>query len=644
MATLNQQFEEKVRPCIDLIHRIRSLDVEEYFVLPTVAVIGDQSSGKSSVLEALSGVALPRGSGIVTRCPLELKMKRKNEGEGWSGKISYQTCEADMEDSEAESILTEDSEAVSIKIEDPEDVEEMIREAQDKLAGDGLGISNDLISVKITSPDVPDLMLIDLPGISRVALQGQDENIGDQIKQLIHKYITRQETIILVVVPCNVDIATTEALKMAQEVDPDGERTLGILTKPDLVDEGTEEKVVDIVHNEIIPLKMGYMIVRCRGQQEITEKVSLTEALEREKAFFRDHAHFQILYDEGHATIPKLAESLALKLSHHIKRSLPQLEEQIEEKIEQTQAELKTYGSVPPSDEAGRLVFLSDKVTAFTQDAISLTTGEEPKCGDKLNVFSTLRREFEKWNAHLDYAGEKFNKRIEKEVENYEEKYRGRELPGFINYKTFEVMVKEQIKQLEEPAVKRLKEIGDAVRKAFIQLANSSFNGFINLKNRATTRIETIMRDTESSAESMLRTQFKMELIVSSQDRINSSSLSERKREEDEDKWKGTDSHKGRSIVYNMDNHATLQELVLHIKSYYQIATQHLAYQIPLVIRYHMLQQSVVQLQREMLQMLQDRRDMNTLLKEELTFGRGRVALQSRLNRLMQARAHLVEF
>lgn len=80
------------------------------------------------------------------------------------------------------------------------------------------------------------------------------------------------------------------------------------------------------------------------------------------------------------------------------------------------------------------------------------------------------------------------------------------------------------------------------------------------------------MRDTESTAESMLRTQFKMELIVSSQDWINSSSLSDRKREEDEDKRKGTDSHKERSIVYNMDNHATLQELMLHIKSYYQVS------------------------------------------------------------------------
>lgn len=133
------------------------------------------------------------------------------------------------------------------------------------MAGVGVGISHDLISLEIASPDVPDLTLIDLPGIARVAVKGQPENIGEQvgrtrapeegqhflkrpssfllwstgqclmptvcglfqIKRLIHKFITKQETISLVVVPCNVDIATTEALKMAQEVDPDGERTLG---------------------------------------------------------------------------------------------------------------------------------------------------------------------------------------------------------------------------------------------------------------------------------------------------------------------------------------------------------------------------------------------------------------------------------
>uniref|UniRef100_A0A672H1B1 Interferon-induced GTP-binding protein Mx n=1 Tax=Salarias fasciatus TaxID=181472 RepID=A0A672H1B1_SALFA len=623
MSTLNQQYEEKVRPCIDLIDSLRSLGVEKDLALPAIAVIGDQSSGKSSVLEALSGVALPRGNGIVTRCPLELKMKRKRKGDGWYGKISYQDCEEELEG--------------------PADVEKKIREAQDEMAGVGVGICDDLISLEIASPDVPDLTLIDLPGIARVAVKGQPEDIGDQIKRLIQKFITKQETISLVVVPCNVDIATTEALKMAQQVDPDGERTLGILTKPDLVDKGTEEVVVDIVHNEVIHLSKGYMIVKCRGQKEIADKVSLPEAIEREKAFFEQHVHFYTLFDSGHATVPKLAEKLTLELVHHIEKSLPRLEEQIEEKLAQTQAELDRCGNGPPTDAAERLVFLIDKVSAFTHDAISMTAGEELKCGESFNIFSTLRREFGNWKAHLDHSAINFNKKIEKEVDKYEEKYRGRELPGFINYKTFESMVKEQIKQLEEPAVRKLKDTGGICYCCgLICMRNDSLA--LNLED--TVKIEAIKQEKEASAEAMLRTQFKMELLVYSQDQTYSSSLNENKRDEvksdsedDEPKCSFPDM-----AVYQPKNHATFQELMLHLKSYYQIASLRLADQVPLVIRYQMLQESALQLQREMLQMLQDKENVEVLLKEDFDIGIKRDSLQSRLKRLMKARSYLVEF
>ncbi|KAL0978542.1 hypothetical protein UPYG_G00171890 [Umbra pygmaea] len=612
--TLNQHYEEKVRPCIDLIDSLRSLGVEKDLALPAIAVIGDQSSGKSSVLEALSGVALPRGSGIVTRCPLELKMKRKREGEEWQGKISYQDYEEE--------------------IEDPSDVEKLIREAQDDMAGVGVGICDELISLEIGSPDVPDLTLIDLPGIARVAVKGQPENIGEQIKRLIRKFISKRETINLVVVPCNVDIATTEALQMAQEVDPEGERTLGILTKPDLVDKGTEETVVDIVHNNIIHLTKGYMIVKCRGQKEIMDKVSLVEATEREKAFFKDHANLSTLYDEGLATIPKLAEKLTLELVHHIEKSLPHLEEQIEAKLAETKAEMERYGTGPPEDTAERQFFLMDKVTAFTQDVINLSLGDELKSGVRLNIFNALRTDFEEWRIFLANSGEKFNNRIENEVANYEKMYRGSELPGFINYKTFEGMVKEQIKQLEEPAMKKLKEISDAVRKIFIVLAQRSFIGYPNLVKLAKTKIEVIKQVKESTAESMLRTQFKMELIVYTQDNTYSDSLSKRKVVE----------ANFASFQQKTNSHATLQEMLLHLKSYYSIASQRLADQIPLVIRYMLLQESAAQLQREMLQMLQDKENMEQLLKEDCDIGHKRAGLQNKLKRLMKARSYLVEF
>uniref|UniRef100_W5KPG3 Myxovirus (influenza) resistance A n=1 Tax=Astyanax mexicanus TaxID=7994 RepID=W5KPG3_ASTMX len=629
-STLNEQYEEKVRPCIDLIDSLRSQGVEKDLALPAIAVIGDQSSGKSSVLEALSGVALPRGSGIVTRCPLELKMKRCREEDSWHGKISYDGYEEELDD--------------------PAEVESKIREAQDKIAGVGVGISDDLISLEITSSNVPDLTLIDLPGIARVAVKGQPEDIGDQIKRLIRKFITKQETINLVVVPCNVDIATTEALKMAQVEDPNGERTLGILTKPDLVDKGTEETVVEIVNNEIINLTKGYMIVRCRGQKEIIDRVSLTEATEKEKAFFRDHPHFSVLYDDGKATVPKLAEKLTLELVHHIEKSLPRLEEQIEAKLAETQDELEKYGNGPPMEPSERIYYLIDKVTAFTQDALNLTMGEELRTAPHLNIFSNLRIKFESWKQHLDQSGETFNRRIEKEVQEYEVKYRGRELPGFINYKTFEVMVKDQIKKLEEPAVRKLKEISDLIRKGFIQLAQNSFVGFPNLLRTAKTRIDSIKQEKEAEAESMLRTQFKMELIIYTQDSTYSNTLISLKHEEEEgEEQKGGNSYVVSgfgfsSLLSNTNNHATLQELMRHLKSYYGIASKRLADQVPLMIRYLLLQEAALQLQRDMLQLIQDKDCTETLLKEDHDIGNKRANLLSRQKRLMKAHSYLVKF
>ncbi|XP_029946649.1 interferon-induced GTP-binding protein Mx-like [Salarias fasciatus] len=615
MSTLNQQYEEKVRPCIDLIDSLRSLGVEKDLALPAIAVIGDQSSGKSSVLEALSGVALPRGSGIVTRCPLELKMKRKTDGDPWFGKISYQNHEEE--------------------IKKPGLVEKKIRDAQDKMAGSGVGISDELITLEIASPDVPDLTLIDLPGIARVAVEDQPVNIGDQIKRLIQKFIQKQETISLVVVPCNVDIATTEALKMAQEVDPDGERTVGILTKPDLVDKGTEDTPVRIVHNEVICLKKGYMIVKCRGQKEITDKVSLPEALQREEDFFKEHAHFQILYEEGKATVPKLAEKLTLELVQHIVKNLPHLEEQIKKKIQKAQTQLDRLGSGPPLDTAERLGFLIDKVTEFTQDVICLTKGEDLKCQFRSNIFFKLRDQFQVWKQTIDSSGNKFNQNIQKEVAQYELKYRGRELPGFINYKTFEAMIQDQIKKLEQPAVLKLMTVSEMVKEELCQLAEKSLFGFPNLIRAAKMQIESIRNNKQETAESMLRSQFRMEMVVYTQDSRYSKKLGKRKREDE--------AARTVNWVFS-ESEATLKEMMKHIKSYYQIVGQRLADQIPLVIRYYMLQELAAQLHREMLQMIQDKATSELMLHEDSDIDTQRTHCMASLKRLSAARRLLGRF
>uniref|UniRef100_A0A3Q2VDX8 Interferon-induced GTP-binding protein Mx n=1 Tax=Haplochromis burtoni TaxID=8153 RepID=A0A3Q2VDX8_HAPBU len=562
MSTLNQQYDEKVRPLIDLIDSLRSLGVEKDLALPAIAVIGDQSSGKSSVLEALSGVALPRGSGIVTRCPLELKMTKTKEGEAWYGKISYRDFEE--------------------KIKEPALVEKMIREAQLKLIGNDTGISSELISLEIASPDVPDLTLIDLPGIARVAVDGQSADIGDKIKTMIQTVISKQETINLVVVPCNVDIATTEALNMAKLVDPDGERTLGILTKPDLVDKGTEENVVKIVHNEVIPLKKGYMVVKCRGQKEITEKVSLSEALKNEEAFFKEH------------------------------KSLPRLDEQTQKKLEQTQENLKKLRTGPPSDATQRQKFLSDLVLAFTQDAISLTKGEELKCGYNSSIFFTLRNKFEAWEKIIKDSGSSFKEHILSEESQFERTYRGRELPLFVNYSTFESIIQKQIKQLEEPAIQKLKEVSGIIFFIMYYCMN----------------IETIRNEREEEAKPILGMQFKMEMLVYTQDSKYITEI------------QNGISKNGQLYFGGM----TSKEMMRHFEAYYNIAGQRLADQIPLVIRYQVLQEFASELQSKMLDAFTDKERKEYLLQEDSGTKNKREDLKMRLERLSRAHILLSEF
>ncbi|XP_055135717.2 interferon-induced GTP-binding protein Mx1 isoform X1 [Symphalangus syndactylus] len=620
---LCSQYEEKVRPCIDLIDSLRALGVEQDLALPAIAVIGDQSSGKSSVLEALSGVALPRGSGIVTRCPLVLKLKKLVNEDKWRGKVSYQDYE--------------------IEISDASEVEKEINKAQNTIAGEGMGISHELITLEISSQDVPDLTLIDLPGITRVAVGNQPADIGYKIKTLIKKYIQRQETISLVVVPSNVDIATTEALSMAQEVDPEGDRTIGILTKPDLVDKGTEDKIVDVVRNLVFHLKKGYMIVKCRGQQEIQDQLSLSEALQREKIFFEDHPYFRDLLEEGKATVPCLAEKLTSELIAHICKSLPLLESQIKESHQTITEELQKYGVDIPEDENEKMFFLIDKINAFNQDITALIQGEETVGEEDIRLFTRLRHEFHKWSTIIENNFQEGHKILSRKIQKFENQYRGRELPGFVNFRTFETIMKQQIKALEEPAVDMLHTVTDMVRLAFTDVSIKNFEEFFNLHRTAKFKIEDIRTEQEREGEKLIRLHFQMEQIVYCQDQVYRGALQKVREKEMEEEKKKKPWDLG-VFQSSSTTDASMEELFQHLMAYHQEASKRISSHIPLIIQFFMLQTYGQQLQKAMLQLLQDKDTYSWLLKERSDTSDKRKFLKERLARLMQARRRLAQF
>ncbi|KAI5629530.1 myxovirus (influenza virus) resistance G isoform X1, partial [Silurus asotus] len=604
-----KQWESQVRPYIEMIDYLRRIGIEKDLALPSIAVVGDQSSGKSSVLEALSGVALPRGSGIVTRCPLELKLRKLHEGSSWTAVISYRDVQETFTD--------------------PSQVEGHVRKAQNELAGEGVGICDELITLEIMAPDVCDLTLIDLPGIARVPVRGQPEDIGHQIKSLIRKYIDKEQTINLVVVPCNVDIATTEALKMAQEVDPEGKRTLAILTKPDLIDRGTEKNILDIVRNKVIPLSKGYVIVKCRGQKQIDDKTSLTDATRVEREFFRRHEFFSCLLYEEKATIQCLATKLTQDLVDHIKKSLPLISEEIKKQLWSLRKEIGHCEAGPPLDPQMRKAFFIDTLTKFNDKINRLATGEV--VNDE-NLFVLLRSEFKKWNDQLDNSKASFHKTVQDVVTEYDLKHRGRELPGFSDYKVFEMVVQKLVIQLTGPAIDTLRLIRDTIQKQFSDVSKVCFCTYPFLQCVAMNKIDNIQSKQEAKVEQRILEQFEMEQLVYTQDGIYFKTLNETHsvngQKASEDNFAGFDS---RNKYPEM------------LQAYYEIVVQRLADQVPMLIRYFMLKESAQLLCSEMLGLM-DCANVADALREETDISRRRIDIQNRVDRLSLAQEKLSNF
>jgi len=205
----------KLRKLITLIDQLRDVGVSDYIKLPRITVLGTQSSGKSSVLESIVGIDfLPRGDGVVTRRPLELRLVHINEGEGVRPYAHFEEIKGE-------------------KFFDFDIVRKKIEELTDKLAGVKKNIVDIPIVLNIYSPTCPDLTLVDLPGITRIPLKGseQGEDIEKVTKNMAERYCRDPRTIILCVIPANQDISTSDGLKMAREIDMNGDRTIGVITK-----------------------------------------------------------------------------------------------------------------------------------------------------------------------------------------------------------------------------------------------------------------------------------------------------------------------------------------------------------------------------------------------------------------------------
>ncbi|XP_043706767.1 dynamin-related protein 12A isoform X2 [Telopea speciosissima] len=330
--------------------------------LPAIAVVGGQSSGKSSVLESIVGKDfLPRGSGIVTRRPLVLQLHKIDERREYAEFLHLPRR----------------------RFTDFAAVRKEISDETDRETGRSKQISSVPIHLSIYSPNVVNLTMIDLPGLTKVAVEGQPDSIVQDIENMVRSYIEKPNCIILAISPANQDLATSDAIKISREVDPKGERTFGVLTKIDLMDKGTD--AVDILEGRSYKLQFPWIGVVNRSQADINKSVDMIAARRREREYFANTPEYK------HLAHRMGSEHLGKMLSKHletvIKSRIPGIQSLISRSIVDLETELSRLGKPIASDAGGKLYMIMEICRVFDQIYKEHLDGIRPG-GDKIyNVF-----------------------------------------------------------------------------------------------------------------------------------------------------------------------------------------------------------------------------------------------------------------
>ncbi|KAK4104934.1 hypothetical protein N658DRAFT_418039 [Parathielavia hyrcaniae] len=473
--------------------------------LPQIVVVGSQSSGKSSVLENIVGRDfLPRGSGIVTRRPLVLQLINR------PGQPQTNGLEKEIADSTDKAANTEEwGEFLHIpgqKFYDFNKIRDEISRETEAKVGRNAGISPAPINLRIISPNVLNLTLVDLPGLTRVPVGDQPRDIERQIRDMILKYIQKSNAIILAVTAANIDLANSDGLKLAREVDPEGQRTIGVLTKVDLMDEGTD--VVDILAGRIIPLRLGYVPVVNRGQRDIDNKKPINAALEAEKNFFENHKAYR--NKSSYCGTPYLARKLNLILMMHIKQTLPDIKARISSSLQKYTQELESLG---PSMLGNSANIVLNIITEFTNEWRSVLEGNNTELSSiELSGGARISFVFHELYSNGVKALDPFDQVKDVDIRTILYNSSGSSPALFVGTTAFEVIVKQQIKRLEEPSLKCASLVYDELVRILTQLLGKQlYRRYPQLKEKIHAVVITFFKKAMEPTNKLVRDLVSME-------------------------------------------------------------------------------------------------------------------------------------
>ena len=482
---------KKLRKLINLIDQLRDVGVQEYIKLPRIASLGTQSSGKSSVLESIVGLDfLPRGDGVVTRRPLELRLCHIPDGQPW----------AIFEERKGE------------KFTDFNKVRETIEALTDEVCVGEKNIVDKPIVLNVYSPTCPDLTLVDLPGVTRVPVGKQPKNIEEITKKMAKRYCEDPLTIILCVIAANSDIATSDGLKMAKEIDVNGVRTLGVLTKLDIMDAGTDARKA--LMGEEIPLKLGYVGVKNRSKQDLVNKIPMAEAFRKEKEFFSTHPVYKKM-SPGYTGTDILIKKLTKVFFRVIREHLPNIIRAINDNIRKCEEELSLLGQPMPVDDAGKLSMLWNMLNEYCEIYRNVLEGRydskrlsflRDEGGYKVKaLFKNLLDEYTgDYKATANYKDENIDYALTI--------HEGDSIPGFPSVDAFYYLLKPQLEVIKEPINETFANVFSYLEMLSSKILERTFSRFPRVIDDISEMVSKFLNEEKDKAKYMVDCIIDMEI------------------------------------------------------------------------------------------------------------------------------------
>ncbi len=496
-----RQLQQEQSKLLDIIDELRAVGVGGLVELPQLIVCGNQSSGKSSVLEAISRVRFPAKSNVCTRFATEVILRRSAVSKI---KISIEPGSSSWFNVErANRIRSFTHEEYT----DGDDLPNLIERAKEYMGiteAENSGFSDDTLKIEISGPDKPELTLVDLPGLYYSTSQQQGKEGIAITRNLTEKYMKNTRSIILAVISAKADYHLQKVLNISERYDPERERTLGIITQPDILEAGSEEEdsYLAFLRNEKTHLQLGWHALRNRSFE--TRNASDNDRDQQEKEFFNKSRWCTISRES--VGVDSLRRRLSSILLKHIQRNLPDLISDIRQKIsvrEQTLSKLGPSRTTLPQ-QRGFLLNISSAFERVMTQALSGMYADEFFGGmgettssddDNRLLRATIRRLNDFFSEAMTLRGNRRiivesnsfeatrpmssfgnpymvgwtpvyiqRKKLEEESTELARRNRGVELPGVANQLLVGRLFRDQSKPWEEVARNHLVKTWDAAR------------------------------------------------------------------------------------------------------------------------------------------------------------------------------------